>query len=117
MLLSSFIEKIKNNEPVDFNETMAVISENYQYNPTEFRNGLNEDCIVNKAGENEGSCKIFAFAKLHRLDQRQTLNLFGDYYRQDVLNDPHGSGHLNIRQFMKYGWAGIDFQGEALRPK
>lgn len=117
MSLSSFIEKIINNEPVEFDETIAVIAENYHYSPTEFRNGLQDDCIVNKAGENEGSCKIFAFAKLHRLDQRQTLNLFGGYYRRDVLNDLKGCSHQNIRHFMRYGWEGIDFQGEALREK
>lgn len=117
MSISSFIEKIKNNEPVNFNETISIITENYHYTPTEFLNGLNDDRIVNKAGVNEGSCKIFAFAKLHQLDQLQTLNLFGDYYRRDVLNDPKGSGHQNIRNFMKYGWEGVDFQGEALKAK
>jgi len=52
---------------------------------------------------------------LHELDQQQTLNLFGDYYRLDVLNDPQGTGHQNIRNFMADGWAGISFKGEALR--
>ncbi|MGR8980476.1 MAG: HopJ type III effector protein [Gammaproteobacteria bacterium] len=117
MTLSSFIGKITHNEPVDFYETLAIITENYHYHPTEFRNGLPDDRIVNKAGVNEGSCKIFAFARLHQLNQQQTLNLFGDYYRQDVLNDPEGSGHRNIRHFMKYGWEGIEFQGEALTAK
>ena len=114
MSLASFLEKIKNNVPVSFEETIAVITENYQYKATEFSNGLNEDTLVNKAGTNEGSCKIFAFAKIHQLDQQQTLNLFGDYYRLDVLNDPLGTGHQNIRNFMKYGWEGIFLKGEAL---
>ena len=114
MSLASFLEKIKNNVPVSFEETIAVITENYQYQATEFSNGLNADTLVNKVGTNEGSCKIFAFAKIHQLDQQQTLNLFGDYYRLDVLNDPQGTGHQNIRNFMKYGWEGICFKGEAL---
>jgi len=114
MSLASFLEKIKNNVPVSFEETIAVITENYQYKATEFSNGLNADTLVNKAGTNEGSCKIFAFAKIHQLDQQQTLNLFGDYYRLDVLNNLQGTGHQNIRNFMKYGWAGICFKGEAL---
>ena len=114
MSLASFIEKTNNNIPVSFDETIAVITENYQYQATEFSNGLNEDTVINKAGTNEGSCKIFAFAKIHQLDQQQTLNLFGDFYRQDVLNDPQETGHQNIRNFMKYGWAGICFKGEAL---
>ena len=114
MSLASFLEKIHNNIPVSFDETIAVITKNYHYQATEFSNGLNEDTLINKAGTNEGSCKIFSFAKIHQLDQQQTLNLFGDYYRLDVLKDPQGAGHQNIRNFMKYGWAGICFKGEAL---
>ncbi len=114
MSLASFLEKITNNIAVSFDETIAVITENYQYHATEFSNGLNDHILINKAGTNEGSCKIFAFAKLHQLNQQQTLNLFGDYYRRDVLNDPQGTGHQNIRNFMKYGWEGISFKGEAL---
>ena len=114
MLLATFLERIKHNVPVGFDETIAVITENYHYQATEFSNGLNEHKLVNKAGINEGSCKIFAFAQIHQLDQQQTLNLFGDYYRLDVLNEPQGSGHQNIRNFMKYGWEGIYFKGEAL---
>ena len=117
MSLTAFIEKINNNTPVGFDETIAVITENYHYQYTEFSNGLNEHTLINQAGTNEGSCKIFAFAKIQQLDQQQTLSLFGDYYRLDVLNDPQGSGHQNIRNFMKYGWVGIGFKGEALIAK
>lgn len=114
MSLSSFLEKINHNVVVSFDEAIAVITENYHYQATEFSNGLNEHILINKAGTNEGSCKILAFAKIHQLDQQQTLNLFGDYYRLDVLNDPHGTGHQNIRNFMKYDWEGICFKGLAL---
>ncbi len=114
MNLKSFIEKIENKDPVSFDETMAVISENYDYQPTEFCNGLNDYQLVNKAGTNEGSCKIFAFAQIHGLNQQQTLELFGDYYRLDVLNNPAGTNHQNIRNFMRTGWDGIRFNGEAL---
>jgi hypothetical protein len=116
MSLPSFIEKIKNNTAVSFDETIAVIAENYHYQPTEFSNGLDEHTLVNRAGTNEGSCKIFAFAQINQLDQQQTLSLFGDYYR-DVLNDPQGTGHLNIRSFMQYGWDGIHFKGVPLTAK
>jgi len=116
MSLTSFIEKIKSNTAVSFDETIAVITENYHYQPTEFSNGLGEQSLVNQAGTNEGSCKIFSFAQINRLDQPQTLSLFGDYYR-DVLNDPHGTGHQNIRNFMQYGWDGIHFKGAALTAK
>jgi len=114
MPLSSFLEKLNSPVSVSFDETMAVITENYHYQATEFSNGLNEHTLINQAGTNEGSCKIFAFAKIHQLDQQQTLNLFGDYYRLDVLNDPQGTSHQNIRNFMKYAWEGICFKGEAL---
>lgn len=95
---------------------MAVIAEFYHYQPTEFGNGLNQS-LINEAGRNEGSCKIFAFAKLHQLTVEQTLALFGDYYRQDVLNNPEGNDHQNIRNFMRDGWEGIVFKGEALQAK
>lgn len=117
MTLNTFLDRIKTNEPVAFDETMAVIAEHYDYRPTEFSNGIEDDTLINEAGKNEGSCKIFAFAQLNGLNEQQTLNLFGDYYRQDVLNDPNGSGHQNIRHFMRHGWAGIQFKSMALSLK
>jgi hypothetical protein len=117
MSLESFIKKITTHSPVDFNETMTVIAENFDYQPTEFCNGLAEDLLINPASTNEGSCKIFAFARIQQLTQQQTLNLFGDYYRVDVLNNPEGISHRNIRNFMRYGWEGISFIGEPLIAK
>lgn len=112
MSLNIFLEKIRSHLPVSFNETIAVITEHYHYQPTEFSNGL----LVNLARTNEGSCKIFAFALIHQLSDQQTLQLFGEYYL-DVLNEPNGSGHQNIRNFMRDGWQGICFNGEALTAK
>lgn len=114
MNLSEFLEKIAQNSFVSFTDTIAVITENYHYQPTAFSNGLEKDILVSPAGTNEGSCKIFAFALIHQLDKQATLNLFGDYYRVDVLNDPEGAGHQNIRNFMKFGWEGISFEADAL---
>jgi hypothetical protein len=114
MSINLFLEKITTSITVSFTETIAVITENYHYQATEFSNGLKEHTLINKAGTNEGSCKIFAFAKIHQLDKQHTLNLFGDYYRLDVLNNPQGTDHQNIRNFMTYGWEGICFKGEAL---
>lgn len=116
MMLDDFLQRVKTGKPVDFQETMAIVAEFYDYRPTEFRNGLNSP-LVNEAGRNEGSCKIFALAQLHGLSVEQTLALFGDYYRQDVLQNPAGSDHQNIRNFMRDGWAGISFNGEALQAK
>ncbi len=117
MSLNTFLEKIANQEQISFTETLSFIAEHYDYQPTEFSNGLQDELLVSPAGTNEGSCKIFAFAKIHQLDPQQTLNLFGDYYRIDVLSDPTGNSHQNIRLFMKYGWNGIRFTGQALQTK
>lgn len=118
MDLNTFIEKVKSNQQVSFDDTMAIINEHYQYTPTTFSNGLGDNAITNAAGTNEGSCKIFAFAQLNQLNQTQTLNLFGDFYHQDVLTEPNGSSHQNIRNFMQSGWDGIQFQqANTLIPK
>ncbi len=100
--LTDFLTKTKTSSSVNFADTMAVIAENYTYQPSTFRNGD----IENAAGQNEGSCKIFAFAKLQQLTESETLQLFGDYYRVDVLKHSDGTDHQNIRQFIKHGWAG-----------
>ncbi|MDQ7091663.1 MAG: HopJ type III effector protein [Methylococcales bacterium] len=113
MTLNDFIETLKNNPSILFSETMAVIETHYRYHPTEFSNGLGDDKILNTAGTNEGSCKLFSFARLHQLNQQQTLHLFGEYY-QGVLATPEGSDHSNIRNFINYGWDGITFQATAL---
>lgn len=117
MSLQNFLDRIRNNETVNFDDTMTVISEHYDYTPTEFSNGAGANTVINAAGTNEGSCKIFAFAMMNELNQEQTLNLFGDYYRTDVLQDPSGSGHQNIRNFMQFGWDGIRFKNAALTEK
>jgi HopJ type III effector protein len=117
MTLEKFLAKLTQDEPVSFHETIIIITENYYYQPTEFSNGLNDDILVNSAGTNEGSCKIFAFAKLHHLSQQQTLSLFGDFYRTDVLLNSNGTDHQNIRTFMRYGWEGIHFISNALTLK
>jgi hypothetical protein len=100
-------------DSIAFNDTMSVIDALYDFTPTSFRNGA----LLNDAGQNNGSCKLFSFARLRNLSQQQTLYCFGAYYRKDVLGNPDGADHQNIRNFMKTGWAGIVFDGEALTPK
>ncbi|HUL12723.1 MAG TPA: HopJ type III effector protein [Methylococcaceae bacterium] len=112
--IEEFLAKVKRGERVAFSDTLAVISQHYDYRPTRFFNGIGEGRIVNEAGANEGSCKIFYFAKLHDLSAGETLALFGDHYWRDVLEHPDAAGHANIRTFMKHGWAGIAYEGEAL---
>jgi len=98
---------------INFKEVIAYIDEHYDFVPTKFRNGN----TVNEAGENNGSCKVFSFAKLKGLNEAETLALFGDFYRTDVLENPEGNDHQNIRNFMQYGWDGIAFEREALAEK
>ncbi|MDT4329354.1 HopJ type III effector protein [Methylomonas sp. MED-D] len=116
MMLNEFLLKIRDDQPVTFQDSITVISENYHYQPTEFSNGSIEP-LLNRAGQNEGSCKLFAFGALQGLTVEQTLSLFGDYYRKDVLEHPDGDDHQNIRRFMRDGWDGIRFSGEVLTAK
>ena len=108
------IDKLKTNpDQVSFDETMKVITYYYNFRPTTFDNGT----VHNEAGSNEGSCKIFAFAKLNRLTDEQTLACFGDYYRVDVLQHPENDDHANIGQFIKTGLTGIHFDTSPLVKK
>jgi hypothetical protein len=118
MNLESLLDQL-NNEPtqVEFNQVMDIIQSLYNYTPTQFTNGLNQDTVTNEAGSNEGSCKLFAFAQDQSLTEEQTLACFGHYYREDVLNNPDGSDHANIRNFIKYGWQGIRFDNFPLTKK
>jgi hypothetical protein len=100
-------------DSIAFNDTMSVIDANYDFTPTAFRNGE----MQNEAGQNNGSCKVFSFAKLHHLTPQQTLHCFGSYYRDDVLKHPQGSDHQNIRNFIRTGWDRIAFAGNALTRK
>ncbi|MGX2039235.1 HopJ type III effector protein [Methylocaldum sp. MU1018] len=111
--LETFIAKIKDGRPVAFKETIDVIGRYYDYRPTRFTNGLDDGRVVNEPGSNEGSCKIFCFGRLHGLSEQETLALFGEHYAE-VLSSPDGESHKNIRTFMKFGWPGIAFDGDAL---
>ncbi|MCB1614674.1 MAG: HopJ type III effector protein [Pseudomonadales bacterium] len=99
-------------ESVSFTQVIEIIDTCFHFTPKPFINGT----VNNPAGENQGACKIFAFAQDYRLDQEQTLACFGDYYRIDVLQRPEGKDHANIRQFMKSGPSGVLFhEGSPLR--
>ncbi|MFK5892806.1 MAG: HopJ type III effector protein [Pseudomonadota bacterium] len=109
--MQKFLKLLKETpESISFEDTMKIIEKNYIFTPMAFVNGD----VKNKADENNGSCKLFAFAKLQKLNEQDTLNCFGQYYRQDVLNDPNGDNHQNIRNFIKTGWASLDFKNQAL---
>ena len=103
----------KSPETIIFKDIIAYIDENYDFTPTKFTNGN----TINEANQNNGSCKVFSFAQLKNLSKEQTLSLFGEFYREDVLKNPEGTDHQNIRNFIEFGWDGISFDGEALKKK
>lgn len=114
MDLEIFLDKLENHpERIEFPDTIALINSLYDFKETGFRNGE----IFNAPGQNTGSCKIFAFARLHDLKDESVLACFGAFYRADVLKNPESDSHQNIRQFMKTGWKEIEFDGVALRAK
>ena len=112
MTLNELLEEL-NRQPVDFKKVIEVIETEYSFTPTRFINGSQ----INEANTNNGSCKIFAFGQLHGLSEQATLNAFGDFYTQDVLQNPNGNDHQNIRNFMQSGWKGVTFDGQALTAK
>lgn len=95
-----------------FADVIAHIDAHYTHTPTAFKNGQQN----NAATENQGSAKVFSFAKLNDLDPTQTLTLFAEHYAS-VLATPEATDHQNIRQFMQNGWNGIQFEGTALTAK
>jgi hypothetical protein len=114
MNIDVFLKKLNDApESITFDDTMAVINASYEFTPASFRNGA----VENEAGQNSGSCKLFAFALLNQLSEQQTLACFGTYYREDVLKNPDGTDHQNIRNFMKSGWSGVKFDRMPLQAK
>lgn len=116
MIFPTLLQRLKTGQ-ADFEDVLTYINTHYDYTPTRFENGMGAERLVNEAGKNEGSCRLFALATLKALSEDDTLQLFGRFYREDVLKHPEGGDHGNIRRFMQDGWAGIRFEGRALLPK
>ena len=106
--LQSLLASLKTNTAT-FAKVIEYIDTYYTHQPTAFKNGD----IYNEATQNQGSARVFAFAKLNSLSAEDTLYLFAEHYRA-VLATPTGTDHQNIRQFMAHGWDGVAFEGEAL---
>ena len=109
MTVEALINKVKQSEILSFAEVIATIDTNYSFTSSFFKNGD----VVNEENQNNGSCKVFSFAKMHQLSEKETLFLFGEHY-QKVLETPSDTDHQNIRNFMNFGWNGIVFEKEAL---
>ena len=94
MSLSEFLEKLSTDaNKVEFEESIRLIEELFEVIPCEFSIGNHS----NAKGSNLGSLKILAFSIKYNLSTDQTLNMFGKYYREDVINNPNGNDHQNIR--------------------
>jgi len=114
MNINDYLNKLKSTpESITFEDTISTIDENYNFTPSAFTNGDTK----NKANENNGSCKIFFFAKEQQIPEELSLHCFGDYYRKDVLQNPDADDHQNIRNFMASGWSGISFDSNVLKIK
>jgi len=54
---------------------------------------------------------------LYRFGDWDHVLRFGRFYREDVLGNPEGNDHANIRNFMESGWGGVKFDSPALTIK
>ncbi|MFD0751259.1 HopJ type III effector protein [Mucilaginibacter calamicampi] len=109
--LQTLLASLKTNT-TNFAKVIEFIDTQYRHQPTAFKNGD----AYNEATQNQGSARVFAFAKLNNLSAEDTLQLFAEHYKA-VLATPAATDHQNIRQFMANGWEGIIFEGEALLAK
>ena len=112
MTVLELIDKVKQAEVLIFSGVLSTIDACYTFTPTKFKNGN----VINDANTNNGSCKVFSFAKIHDLSSSETLFLFGEHY-QKVLASPKEDDHQNIRNFIKFGWEAISFEENALQEK
>lgn len=95
-----------------FAATLAFINQWFDFTPTAFRNGK----VANSAEQNQGSCRVLAFALLQNLRAEQALKCFGEHYR-DVLATPGKDNHHNLRRLQAEGLVDINFDRQPLRRK
>ena len=113
MNIDTFKNKLQSTpKEIDFSETIATIETTYDFTPSAFTNGT----LENEETQNQGSCKVFSFAIKQGLTKEETLACFGQYYLE-VVKDPNGTGHQNIRNFMNTGFDGLRFANETLTEK
>lgn len=114
MNLLDFLQQLQQQpQSIEFTQSLQIIEQYYDFKPVAFKVGEQH----NEAGQNQGSCKLLAFAQLHNLSLEHSLALFGHHYRQEVLEHPEGNDHQNIRQLQAKGWAGVTFSAPPLVAK
>jgi hypothetical protein len=109
--LAGFLTAIESDSH-QFAATLAFINEWFEFTPTAFRNGK----VANSAEQNQGSCRVLAFALMQHLGTEQALKCFGEHYR-DVLATPGKDNHHNLRRLQAEGLADIHFEQHPLRRK
>ncbi|MEA3300370.1 MAG: HopJ type III effector protein [Pseudomonadota bacterium] len=95
-----------------FAATLAFVDQWFDYSPSAFSNGP----VSNAADQNQGSCKVFALARLLDLDRDEALRCFGEHYRE-VLATPDADNHRNLRQLQAAGLDAVAFDAFPLRRK
>jgi len=106
--MKELLENLKAGQ-LAFTDVIRHIEDRYRVSPAAFRNGSQ----YNEATQNQGSARVLYFARLNKLSKEDTLLLFAEHYRA-VLDDPEGTNHQNIRQFMENGWEEVEFDGDIL---
>jgi hypothetical protein len=101
--LEAFRAQLRSSEHL-FADTLAFITQHYDYTPQSFVNGP----VENAAGQNEGSCKTLALALLEGFQTQEALLAFGEHYRS-VIATPEGNDHANIRALITHGLASVHF--------
>ena len=76
MTVLELIHQVKQAEVLMFSEVLSTIDASYNFTPTKFKNGS----VINEANTNNGSCKVFSFAKLHNLNSSETL-----FYLENII--------------------------------
>lgn len=100
---------------VVFQDVISTIRAHYECCPVAFSTGTGTALRTdNAAGTNMASSQLLAYARRLGLDAATALALYGEHYR-DVLADPAGKSHANIRAFMANGWAGVVMTEDPLR--
>ena len=89
--IETLLTALKSNS-ITFKEVIEFIETHYSHQPTAFKNGK----TYNEATQNQGSAKVFAFAKMNELSAADTLYLFAEHY-QAVLAHPTATDHQNIK--------------------
>ena len=83
MTVAELVQKIKTQaENIQFSEIIETVDANYNFTPTAFKNGE----TMNEANQNNGSCKVFSFAKNQRnLLKPSQLKLISSYYKLFII--------------------------------